>query len=100
MKRILMLISLAALLLAIPVSNMMAKAEKQDICHKGNTINVAMSAVQAHVAHGDTIGACGGSGGPGPTNPPSDVDCEAYCKTVTPAGTSIEPCFQACMAGN
>jgi hypothetical protein len=28
------------------------------ICHKGKTIRVALSAVRAHLAHGDTKGAC------------------------------------------
>ena len=29
------------------------------ICHKGHTIYVAEPAVPAHLAHGDSIGACG-----------------------------------------
>lgn len=32
--------------------------EKVTICHKGNTIEVAESAVQAHLDHGDTLGPC------------------------------------------
>ena len=31
---------------------------KADICHKGHTINVSTSAVSAHLAHGDQLGAC------------------------------------------
>ena len=31
---------------------------KADVCHKGNTISVSVHAVDAHVAHGDTAGAC------------------------------------------
>ncbi len=34
------------------------KAEKITICHKGKTIKVDESAVAAHLAHGDTLGAC------------------------------------------
>lgn len=33
--------------------------QKVTICHKGkNTLTVAASAVSAHQAHGDTLGAC------------------------------------------
>ena len=28
------------------------------ICHRGNTLEVAEPAVQAHLNHGDTLGAC------------------------------------------
>jgi len=28
------------------------------ICHKGNTITISISALPAHLAHGDTLGAC------------------------------------------
>ena len=40
---------------------------KVTICHNGKTIDVAESAVQSHLAHGDTLGACstGGGGGKG-----------------------------------
>lgn len=31
---------------------------KVTICHKGNTITVALPAVDAHLRHGDTLGAC------------------------------------------
>lgn len=33
-------------------------ASKVTICHNGNTIKVAKSAVSAHTKHGDTKGAC------------------------------------------
>lgn len=36
---------------------------KLTICHKGQTITVGAPAVQAHVKHGDTTGACGGGTG-------------------------------------
>lgn len=32
--------------------------DKVTICHKGKTIRVAKAAVKAHLAHGDTLGAC------------------------------------------
>jgi len=44
---------------------------KVDICHippgnpaNAHTINVSVNAIPAHLAHGDSLGACGG--GPGP----------------------------------
>jgi hypothetical protein len=36
----------------------MAGRDKVTLCHKGKTIKVDESAVSAHLAHGDTIGAC------------------------------------------
>lgn len=35
---------------------------KVKICHKGKTLEVAQSAVQAHLNHGDALGPCGGDG--------------------------------------
>jgi hypothetical protein len=32
--------------------------QKVTICHNGQTISVAQSAVPAHQSHGDTLGAC------------------------------------------
>jgi len=32
--------------------------EKVIMCHSGQTIEVAQSAVQAHLDHGDTLGPC------------------------------------------
>jgi hypothetical protein len=62
-----------------------ANEKKTDICHippgnpaNAHTINVGISAVQAHLAHGDVLGACadGGTTNPPtdnpPTNPPTD----------------------------
>jgi len=40
---------------------------KTDICHKGTTINVANSAVKAHLKHGDKTGKCNA------TVPPNDT---------------------------
>jgi hypothetical protein len=33
--------------------------EKTAVCHKGKTIYISTSAVNAHLAHGDTLGVCG-----------------------------------------
>lgn len=35
-----------------------ASMDKVTVCHKGKTIHVDESAVAAHMAHGDTMGAC------------------------------------------
>ncbi len=34
--------------------------DKRTICHKGNTIQVRVSAEPAHLAHGDSLGSCAG----------------------------------------
>lgn len=31
---------------------------KVTLCHKGKTLSVALAAVDAHLKHGDTLGAC------------------------------------------
>jgi len=36
--------------------------QKVTICHKGHTITIAQAALPAHLAHGDTVGACGVAG--------------------------------------
>ena len=43
---------------APPPTNTPEAEEMVTICHKGNTIEVAASAVAAHLAHGDTLGPC------------------------------------------
>lgn len=37
-----------------------ANAQNVTICHKGNTITVSQSAVNAHLNHGDVLGSCAG----------------------------------------
>ena len=32
--------------------------DKVTLCHEGKTITVGPAAVSAHIAHGDTLGAC------------------------------------------
>lgn len=49
--------------------------DKVTICHNGNTIEVAASAVPAHLAHGDAYGPCGDDC-LGPTHP------EIFCITL------------------
>jgi hypothetical protein len=50
-----------------------AKEDKVVICHmppgnpgNAHTITVSSNALMAHLAHGDTMGPCGGGGGGGP----------------------------------
>lgn len=49
-----------------------AKKKKKTICHSGQTLTVSKKAVKAHLAHGDTLGAC--SAPPPPPPPPPPVD--------------------------
>jgi len=52
--------------------------EKVTLCHNGNSITVAQPAVSAHMAHGDTEGACAdGEGGPSNTLAVVMLRCEA-----------------------
>ncbi|MEO7189529.1 MAG: hypothetical protein ABI051_00585 [Vicinamibacterales bacterium] len=62
MKKTLFIL-IAALAVAVSAAvAVAAKNEKVDICHKspapGQTLSVAQPAVAAHIAHGDTMGAC------------------------------------------
>ena len=59
MKRLLYVLVILSILLtalALPAS---AKPSKVMLCHRGRTISVAQPAVAGHVAHGDSLGACG-----------------------------------------
>jgi quercetin dioxygenase-like cupin family protein len=38
-------------------------SDKVTICHNGNTITISADALDAHLAHGDTLGACPDGGG-------------------------------------
>jgi hypothetical protein len=51
-------LTLGALFIAGNHSDANGPDKKVVICHKGNTIEVAEPAVNAHLNHGDTIGAC------------------------------------------
>jgi len=60
-----------------------SSSDKVTLCHKssckpggGHTITVSSSAKSAHLAHGDTLGACGGSGGSVPVPVPSPVESD------------------------
>ena len=46
-------------------------------CHKGKTIDVAHAAVQAHLAHGDSIGSCEAPDTCGATQPTAGASCNA-----------------------
>ena len=55
--------SIAALsLFVLPVGQVLAQADKVTICHvvstPNQTLEVAQPAVDAHLAHGDTLGEC------------------------------------------
>jgi uncharacterized cupin superfamily protein len=57
------------------------RTPKVDICHvpddnpdNAHTISVAESALEEHLAHGDSEGACAGDGTPGPVGPSAKVD--------------------------
>jgi hypothetical protein len=57
---------------AVPVFAARGGTGKSLVCHRGHTINISVSAVPAHLAHGDTLGPCGA----------------AATQTPTPAATS------------
>ena len=48
----------AVVFLANPTKTVGAGQTKVTICHKGQTLEVAEPAVQAHIGHGDTLGPC------------------------------------------
>lgn len=99
MKRLTPFVIAAALVLV----GSAAMAAKVDICHvppgdpgNAHTINVAQSAVGAHLGHGDTLGACECA---------ADADCADanlcdvdHCVrgkcTHTPVGCPAQPCVQ------
>jgi hypothetical protein len=61
------LVVIVVALLAAALPMLFAQSSKQTVCHKdskasAHTITVASSAVPAHLAHGDTLGACAASG--------------------------------------
>jgi len=64
MKRIALFLSVGAVVMLL-ASGAMAKPTKVDVCHippgnpdNAHTISVGARAVPAHLAHGDTLGAC------------------------------------------
>jgi hypothetical protein len=61
---------------------------KQVVCHKGDEISVAQSAVSAHMNHGDTLGACV------ETSPEPDPDTMAAvvmmrCEAIAGKGVEV-----------
>ncbi len=75
MRRTLLLV--LATLTAMPV---FAGKEKVTICHKGNTLTVAAPAVDAHLGHGDSLGACAAV----PAAPPPPAPVVVQPKIVQP----------------
>jgi hypothetical protein len=55
MKR---LVLIAVLVSAGAAPLVFSKQEKVTICHRGHTITVADAALDAHLAHGDSVGPC------------------------------------------
>ena len=51
-------IAVALALMAGPAAADKKKDRKNTVCHNDETISVSKSAVSAHMAHGDTMGAC------------------------------------------
>lgn len=52
------LFSLILVLFVFQPQNAAAKTSNVTICHKGHAITIAESALDAHLAHGDAMGAC------------------------------------------
>jgi hypothetical protein len=67
------------------------------ICHKGQTLEVAEPAVQAHLNHGDTVGACTTSP---PSCSPSQTNCNGVCVDLTSDEANCGACGRACAAGD
>jgi hypothetical protein len=69
-KRNTVFLKLVVMLLLCGAAALQAASQgKVDVCHippgnpaNAHTINVSVNAVPAHLAHGDTLGACGGTG--------------------------------------
>ncbi len=64
--------------------------KKTKVCHRSDnerhTIEISLSAARAHLAHGDTLGACQTGGGTGTTTP--DTTNPAFSDVTVSAGTS------------
>ncbi len=60
MRRMLLLVTVVAVVAALTASPAMAKQTKVTVCHNGHEISIAMPALKAHLAHGDKLeGPCG-----------------------------------------
>jgi hypothetical protein len=69
-KKLALAILVAVLATLGAVASFADSPGKVDICHippgnpaNAHTINVSVNAIPAHLAHGDSIGACGSGGG-------------------------------------
>lgn len=65
--------------------------ENVTLCHDGQTITVSASSQQAHLAHGDTVGACQSPPPPPPPAEDEDRD-EVEAKPICPADGSAVNC--------
>ena len=88
MKRLLLLLSLVALVFAIPVSDVLAGGHRVDVCHKGRIISVAPQAVEAHEAHGDAF----------VPDPGCVAGCEAALDACLAGCAGDAGCEAACVA--
>ncbi len=80
--RTVVIVLIGAMLVLAPGISASAGQPKVDICHKGDTINIAEPAVQAHVNnHGDTVGAC-------------EVETAPPATTTTTTVPDVQTCFE------
>lgn len=84
-----------ALNLAARSSSQAKKKKKVTICHSGQTITVSKKALNAHLAHGDTLGACSSPPTPPPTCQPSQTTC-----TSAQGGGCCDADFSQCCPPN
>lgn len=71
------------------------------ICHNGNTQQVNENAVQAHLNHGDTLGACGSSSSaPSSTSSSSASTVSSSVSSVSSSDSSSENQVTICHNGN
>src|SRR5436309_6607064 len=82
--------------------------EKMDVCHQtGNggehTINIAAPAIPAHVAHGDTVGACSGTstrGGTTTTTPTTSTSTTTGKKPHKPKKENLHASSHSATTGS
>jgi hypothetical protein len=89
-------VATAALLPAImtlfsPSPASATRRHKVQICHKGKTIEVDEHAVPAHLAHGDTLGPCGGTTTTTTTSAPTTSSEPPTTTTELPTTSSLPP---------
>ena len=70
---------------AVPVFAARGGTGKSLVCHRGHTINISISAVPAHLRHGDTLGPCGAAATQTPT--PAATSAATPTNTLEPTAT-------------